>query len=353
MPAKPLDGAVARAMLQAVEDHGGNVTATAKTLGISRETLQARVRTAKAMGLTAAPAPPPELLFEDAWQKWMRAVGMARDKYAGPPKPRKAGKRVRYAAAGDFHIPFQDRDAVAELIAREAEQTDVLVLGGDVGDMHAASTFTKYEHVTFREEQAETTACIQMLSESFQQIVYLRGSNHMDRVEKRLREALNKDLLDAVLSMTGGELSPDLVLVKRYPNITIGDWHTPNNERVGWFTVIGDVVFSHAEKYSRVPGSAMRTVDEWLDDFSGSLGTPPIKALVQFHTHAQALIPWRSDRVLIEPGCMCTTQGYQHRSKIGGRPQRLGYVTFEMEDGRLDYDSIRLRWLNRPGRKVA
>lgn len=348
MPQKPLAREIAEQALRAVDQYG-NQTRAAEALGIPRATLQSRIRTAANLGISLCDRPAPEMPFEAAWDKWRKAVGMARERYTGPPPQRKPGKRIKVCAAGDFHVPFHDKDAVAELIAREAADTDVLFLGGDFGDMHAASTFTKYEHVPFREELAETTACLQMLSESFQRIEYLRGSNHMDRVEKRLREALHADLLDAVLSMTGGELSPDLVLVKRYPNIHIADWTTPEGARVGWLHVIGDVAFSHAEKYSITPGAALRKVEEWLDDFSGSLGLPPIRAVVQFHTHAMALLPWRSDRVLIEPGAMCITHSYQYRSKIGGRPQRVGYTTFEMEDGRIDFDSIRLRWLNRRG----
>jgi hypothetical protein len=94
-------------------------------------------------------------------------------------------------------------------------------------------------------------------------------------------------------------------------------------------------------------------VEEWLDDFGGALGLPPIRAVVQFHTHAMSLLPWRADKVLLEPGCMCSQHSYQLGSKIGGRPQRVGYATFEMEDERIDFDSIRLRWLNRRGNEAA
>ena len=352
MAAPRLKREVMIATLEAAKKYS-TANEAARSIGVPVETFRSRLRVAQAMDLSTPIAKPDplDLPFEESWQRWMKAIGMAKDRYKGPERRKtipKNAKRLRVVAAGDFHVPFHDRDAVADLIAREADTADVLLIGGDFGDMHAASTFTKYEHVPFREELAETTACMQALSESFKQIVYLRGSNHMDRVEKRLREALHTDLLDAVLSMTNGELSPDLVLVKRYPNVTIGDWTTPSGARVGWLTVIGDVAFSHAEKYSRVPGAAMRSVEEWLTDFSGALGLPPIRGVVQFHTHAQAMIPWKADKVLLEPGCMCATHGYQLGSKIGGRPQRVGYTVFDIIDGRLDYESIRLRWMNRP-----
>ncbi len=291
--------------------------------------------------------------YDEAWTQFQKAIGMAQDRYAGPALARTVGKRLRVTAAGDFHVPFHDRDAVAELIAREAPTTDVLVIGGDFGDAQAASTFVKYDSVPFKDELAETTVCLQSLSEAFPKIAYLRGSNHMDRIEKRIRERCDPNIVDAITFMTGGELSPDLVLAKRYPNVSIDCWTTPAGQRVPWLMVIGDVAFSHAEKYSVTPGFALRKVEEWLADFGGTLGLPPIRAVVQFHTHAMGLFPWRSSGVLVEPGCMCHTHGYQLGSKIGGRPQRVGYVTMELEDGRVDFDSIRLRWLNRGVEAVA
>ena len=44
MPTPPLDAAVLRASIDAVNRNGGNVAAAARELGISRTTLQARVQ---------------------------------------------------------------------------------------------------------------------------------------------------------------------------------------------------------------------------------------------------------------------------------------------------------------------
>jgi hypothetical protein len=348
MAAAPRDPAVLLAALALVEKHKGNVRAAGKEANVPQATFQHRYEAAKQWDKMRANANIIEPLnsFDDAWKQWQKAIGMARDDFK-PPKPRKATGRVRIVAAGDFHVPFHDRDAVAELIAREGPNTDILAIGGDFGDAQAASTFVKYESVPFKDEMAETTACMQALAEAFPSIHYLRGSNHMDRIEKRLRERLDPEIVEAVLYMTGGELSPDVALAKRYKNIKVDCWVTPSGKRVPWLMVIGDVAFSHAEKYSRVPGAALRSVEEWLNDFSGALGLPEIRAVVQFHTHAMALLPWRTDKVLIEPGCMCHMHGYQLGSRLGGRPQRIGYVAMELENGRVDFDSIKLRWLNR------
>src|SRR5678816_2831929 len=169
--------------------------------------------------------------FEREWQAWMKHVGMVKDRYAGPAKPKARAGRLRVVAAGDFHIPFHDRDALATLCEREKD-ADILVIGGDFGDAHCASTFTKYEHVSYEEEHAGKIAVLQTLSETFPIVKYLKGSNHTDRFEKRLRENLDKDMLDAIMSMTGGILNPDLALIKRFPNVEVSGWKTPRGQDV-------------------------------------------------------------------------------------------------------------------------
>lgn len=341
-----------RRTLRLVEEHGG-ISQAARALGVPYPTFQARHRravTAREAGELAhlpedMDTRPVGMPYEREWAVWMKHIGMARDRYTGPAKPKARTGRLRIVAAGDFHIPFHDRDALATLCAREKD-ADMLVIGGDFGDAHCASTFTKYEHVSYEEEHAGKVLVLQQLSETFPIVKYLKGSNHTDRFEKRLRENLDKDMLDAIMSMTGGILNPDLALVKRYPNVEVSGWKTPRGQDVSWLTVIGDVAFSHAEKYSVTPGFALRKVEEWLDDFSGPLGLPEIRCVVQFHTHAAAWLPWRSDMLLVEPGAMCQMHSYQLKSKIGGRPQRLGYVVMDLVDGRVDLNSVQIRWLD-------
>ena len=288
---------------------------------------------------------PPRLPYEREWQAWQKHIGAARDRYAGPAKAKARNGRLKVVAAGDFHIPFHSREALATLLTLEKD-ADVLLVGGDFGDAHCASTFTKYEHVSYEEEHAGKTLVLEQLSQTFPIVKYLKGSNHTDRFEKRLRENLDKEVLAAVMSMTGGLLNPDLALVKRFPNVEVAGWTTPTGQEVTWLTVIGDVAFCHAEKYSRVAGATLRGIEEWIDDFSMTLGLPKLRAIFQFHTHAAGVFPYKSDMLLVEPGCMCQTHSYQLGSRIAGRPQRLAYAVMEFVDDKLDVNSVRLHWMN-------
>jgi hypothetical protein len=76
------------------------------------------------------------------------------------------------------------------------------------------------------------------------------------------------------------------------------------------------------------------------------LGLPKLRAVFQFHTHAAAVIPYKSDMLLVEPGAMCITHSYQLSARTSGRPQRLAYATMELVDGKLDVNSVRLHWLD-------
>ena len=70
----------------------------------------------------------------------------------------------------------------------------------------------------------------------------------------------------------------------------------------------------------------------------------PYKLIMQAHTHQMGVFPWRGDKLLVETGCMASTQGYMTTPRIGGRPQRRGWTTFVQHDGETDLNSVRQVW---------
>jgi predicted phosphodiesterase len=346
MAAKPLERAVAIAMLQAVEDHGGNETAAANALGMSRATFQARVRTAKAMGLSAqADDIPRALPFEEAWRNWRRAIGMAKDRYVprtGTHVPKSGTRKI--LVIPDLHAPFHEEHMFAAMLERESDADHVICIG-DLGDSYALSRFEKYERMPYREEWASVNLCMQEMASRFPSVEIVIG-NHDARLERQLRQRVTEDMVDAIHMITGGVLCPITAMARRYPNVTIAKHETPSGRHIDWFTTIGDAWLGHPEKYSRVPGSALRAVDEWITDNETALGLEPYRLIVMGHTHAASLIPWKANKLLVECGCLCQQQGYMLSPRIGGRPQRRGYVTFEQTDGRTDLNSVRFTWFD-------
>ena len=353
---------VARATAEAVRLHGGLPEAAA-ALGIVEGTLRHRYKCAVRMGLAqplgyrrrepsgpVAAGEEKPLTYESAWIEWQRYIGQG-EEHAGPrPKARK-GKRQKIVVAGDFHIPFHDKAYVAELFRREKD-ADVLVISGDLQDFYSVSRFTKYEHVPIERELAEVQLFLEQAAKIWPRILIIAGNHDHQRFERRLREHLDPEMVKVVEFLAGGNLSPIHLIAKRFPNIEIVGAQA-GRHKLSWMTQVGDMIVSHAEKFSTVPGAALRTVEGWLQDREQNLGLAPWRVLVQAHTHQLGWFPFHADKLLIEGGCLCEHHGYQFTARIGGRPQRRGWVTLEQVDGVTDISTVRLTWLDAEGRVAA
>lgn len=281
--------------------------------------------------------------FEQAWQQWQRAIGMAKDRYCAPrPRPDLGGTKI--LVVPDLHAPFHEADMFATMLEEESD-ADHCICIGDLGDAYALSRFLRYEHMPYRDEWASVTLAMQELASRFPRVTIVIG-NHDARLEKQLRTHLTEDMVDAISFMTGGVLCPITALAKRYPNVEIAKHDIPGGRSVDWFTTVGDAWLGHPEKFSRVPGSALRFVEDWIADNEVALGMAQYRLIVMGHTHAAAILPYRADKLLVECGCLCQQQGYMLSPRIGGRPQRRGYVTFDQYNGVTDLNSVRFRWMD-------
>lgn len=334
-----------------MELHGTNVSAAAHALGIPDATLRNRHRRAIAAGYRPNVQRPPVIdgpirepltSFEEAWAQWQKAIGMAKDRYVQPTK--KVGTRRKILVMPDLHAPFHEAEMFAAMLEREADADHVIGIG-DIGDSYSLSRFEKYERMPYRDEWAAVNLVVQELATRFPTVELVLG-NHDVRLERQLRQRVTEDMVDAISFMTGGVLCPITAMAKRYPNVSIANHETPSGRTVDWFTTCGDAWLGHPEKYSRVPGSALRATEEWIADNEHALGLDQFRLICIGHTHQAGIIPWRADKLLCEVGCLCKTQGYMLSARIGGRPQRRGYVTFIQNDGATDLNSVKFTWLD-------
>jgi predicted phosphodiesterase len=256
-------------------------------------------------GITPQPLNP-VLSYEAAWQQWQKAIGQARDRYKGPKAKRK-GVTQKILVVPDVHAPFHEEGMFADMLQREADADKVICIG-DLSDSYALSTYTHYRRMPFAEEWASVTLCMQAMSESFPEVEIVVG-NHDARLEKRLRERLSEDMVDAVKYLSGGVLCPITALAKHYPNVHVANHRVPGGDSVDWFTTCGDAWLGHPEKYSRTPGAALRFVDEWLNDNEYALGLNRYRLVVLGHTHTYSQFLWRAGTMLIECGCLAQTDG--------------------------------------------
>ena len=342
-----------------------NVVAAAKAAGVIRSTFESRWRVAKYWAidqglpipetgpLATAVQPSPRLpkSSDEAWAVIDGYIGRTSKKPTYPTSKYDSKRPQRIVIASDFHAPFHDPWCVAELIKRESGKTDQLIIGGDFTDSYSASKFIRYERIDPAQEWAACDALMGQLSRVFPDIAIIQG-NHDARLEKFIRANLPPEVVYSLEQLADGPLDPLRVLQRRYKNVRLVG-HTVGRHGMGWLTQIGDIVVSHAEKYSKVPSSVLRTVDEWFVDKEDEIGLKPWRVLAQAHTHTQIQFPWRSNKYLAEIGCMCETHGYQLQAKANGRGQRRGYMTCVQTNGVTDVNSIRLVWLDADRERAA
>lgn len=342
----PLTDAQCREALQALAIHGTNTQAAA-ALRIPVGTFTSRLAQARVRRISPdAPDDdtPVGLPYEREWKAWQTYIGCLSPRYSGPAKAIARSGRLKIVVVSDIHAPFHDVPALTHIAKAEAD-ADVCVVLGDLGDGYSLSRFVKYETVPYEAELAAITQILERFSETWPLVKLLEGNHDSARLERRLRDQLPPDFVSAILSMTGGTLSPLVAIAKRLPNVELAGL-TVGARRVSWMTQIGDAIFCHAEKFSRVPGAALRSIEEWLRDNESHLTLNPWRVVIQAHTHQLAWFPIGADKLLVECGCLCTLPGYALQAKVGGRPQRTGYVTLTQVDGKTDIDSVKVHWLD-------
>ena len=289
--------------------------------------------------------------YEEAQADWRRWIGQVKAPTVRPPARRSPAHTSRLCICSDVHAPFSDKSVIAEMF-EDAKDCDTLIVAGDVMDSYSLSRFIHYERVPLSQEMAETTAFLEQAANRFHTVLLLEGNHGQIRFEKQIRDRLSPDMVDAILILTGGSLSLLDAAAKPFPNVEVV------KTRVGrfgldWIYQHGDLVVCHAEKFSIVPGAAVRKIDEWLSDQEQAIGLKPWRVLMQAHTHQLGQFPWKSDRLLMETGCLCSIHAYQLTARIGGRPQRRGWTLLEQHNGRTDFDSIRMRWADARHVKAA
>jgi predicted MPP superfamily phosphohydrolase len=358
MAAHNLTREIAAETLAMLAAKHGNQQHAADAMGVAVNTFKSRVKRART--LLNQPEPPPAVIqpsprlpvsADECFALLDNWIGRKRIPFKHPQKWQ-AKKEQRIVVAGDFHAPFFCPEAVGELVARESNYTDTLIISGDLMDFYSISRFLKYERVTIEQEIAGTDALLAQLSAAFPDILIVSGNHDSQRFEKQLRTLLAPEMMHVIELLTGGNLSVIHMLAKRYPNVRFAPQQAGAHS-LSWMTQVGDLLVTHAEKFSRVPGSALRQIDEGLTDFDHVYNLKPWRVLLQAHTHAAGILPWKADRLLGETGCMCVTHGYQMTARMGGRPQRQGWVKLVQHDGHTDVNSVRFHWLNADRRAYA
>ena len=278
-------------------------------------------------------------------------------KYSGKPpaskatsKKSKTDKTKKIVLINDLHVPYHSEEAIAEVIATEAADTDLLLIGGDLLDLFSVSRYEKFNtYYPLSYELTQGKAVINTLASHFKEIKIIPG-NHDERWKKHLMQkrgltAFEVEAMNMMANMTNHPdplfdiTNPLYCLVRDLPNVELMLPISKDYAKFGFFLQEGDLIVSHAEKFSRTPNAAAGAAAFWFQSYAlPAKICKPFKVFAQCHTHQAGLTYGNFGVWNMECGCLSKTPDYAACPKLMGaqRPSVLGYSVFYQKDGVTD-----------------
>lgn len=277
--------------------------------------------------------------FEELAERFRTFIGDTKPVKAPKVKGRDPTKKV---TVNDLHCPFHRADALAEFIRQNRDAAECW-LAGDVFDMFGVSRYPKagkkYSSV---DEFQIGRSVVRALAENFPIVRYLRrGGNHEERLLKHLMsKGIEPDVLEYFRFQDQDFDNPMAKACIGLDNVF--PIETTRIDEAEYFHIgqIGDIVLSHAEKYSSIPNKAVGDVIAWLKKKAEPMGiVKPFRVVGQAHTH-MAGKTWNDFGVIgIEMGCMAKVPEYDAGPKLNGRVPVVGYTVFYQKDGVTDLNA--------------
>ena len=166
----------------------------------------------------------------------------------------------------DTHIPFYHDGVVSDAVKKHGD-ADVLVLNGDLLELHSVSSWPKSKQIILRHEYKIAMAWLCKLAKIFPKIVLVKG-NHEDRLQRYFQSNIdpnvsfmtNPDILDRLANGYDFDNKGALVQMHELPNVH----YTKGG--LSWFARIGKCIFAHPSGGSSIP---MRTAVNTANYFIG------------------------------------------------------------------------------------
>jgi predicted phosphodiesterase len=251
------------------------------------------------------------------------------DETIGNPKD----ANFKVLSISDTHIPYYHDKVLNEAINKHKD-ADVLVLNGDILELHSVSRWPKNKAIALQHEYQIAMKWLGKLHGIFPKIILVKG-NH----EERLQSHFQANVDPGVSFMT----DPDILerLSEGYDFDEYGEFRKMydlpkviyNKGQLSWFAQVGKCIFAHPSGSSGVP---MRTAIKTAEYFQAR--EYDFDSLVIGHTHKMGTLIW-NNKLLVEQGCACIPMEYEGSSKMAYRPQAFGYsVTYMDQNGNVDFD---------------
>lgn len=243
----------------------------------------------------------------------------------------------------DLHCPY-NVETILEIVAEHAKVIDTLIIGGDVIDCFAISSFHPLAPKPLLTEMAY---CHQLLKDI---------ENITPDVKKILIKGNHELRFEKYMATNDSELN-DMHSSNILYEICRGfEYHDKQNGRVvsyepldyevvdNWFVQHNDMIVCHPLSFSRVPAKVAYNAVEYFVRNGMNFN-----ACLVAHTHHYGACQ-NLGKTTVEIGCLCKPQDYAASGKLNYTPQDRGYHLAVFKDGEYCFNMSRQYLLDEQGR---
>ena len=236
-----------------------------------------------------------------------------------------------------LHEPYSNEKILKDCL--QHNDSEEVILAGDIGDFYSKSRFRKTKYVSFRDEVRSIFYRLEWLSINFQSIKIMLG-NHDNRPEKKLAEALGDDV--DLLALTENNLLKRLA--SYFDNIqivgtTLITSDSSYNVDMTHIFQYGDCIFTHAEKSMTQESALMGGISLYLSKWKKELKLKDYKVIAQAHNHTALKQCKGSECWFMIPTCSEKKSigfDYVYNTRMIGNPPQSGYMLMYQKNGVTD-----------------
>jgi predicted phosphodiesterase len=241
----------------------------------------------------------------------------------------------------DQHIPNHQESMILDII-RKNKDVDTIILGGDVLDCHAVSSWYDENITILDHELIEAHKLLMKIRAITKAKIVLVKGNHEQRVNNHF--AKNAKVMGSAVVET--EILYKLAhgFTVKYTNLKQRTCYEPIENVMyseGRSFYYGDLLVNHPSIFRKQNMATVKIM--WEEKLKNKY--PDAQVIVIGHTHQLGLVYYEDARILIEAGCTCFPNAYADNDDRPFKLQQYGYVYLEMKDGVCQKDTIKITYL--------
>ncbi|MFW6377199.1 MAG: metallophosphoesterase [bacterium] len=239
-------------------------------------------------------------------------------------KQKYGDKTVNILVISDLHIPKEDLN-VLEKILLNNQDCNVLVIAGDLLDYDNLSSFGQKRNINVTDEYKRAFSILKRIVPMFEDVFIFNG-NH----ENRFINYITHKTVTSISGYLTDKHKPLSQIVSYFDNV-----HYISH----WFLQLGDVIFSHPSRYSKIEGRTVRNVVDNRIEKSHEKKFDLFNAVVCGHTHRTFKGEFKG-KIAIENGCI-EQKGVEFSNKDAkGKEWHHGYTKITMRNGNTSWNDI-------------